>query len=390
MAHDVQPCTTDEGDSSPSKCSDQETEPPEQDVQAAETSDELLASSAPHDAGDSNESLGAERRYARTEPNDDSTPPDASELTFRDVLSVVPDDEFLSRRADEYICDHGAKGTLETLSRAVSSLPSALVPHLCRSSLAALDQTLPLSSPHWAEDCEALGTGCAPLDQLLGGGLVADGGALYEISGPAGAGKTQVAMQVCAAAARAGGSAIYACTEGAPPMARLAALCGSEVAARYVYVERLRTSEHLLQWAGGGRLAYMVRTFTPRVRVIVVDSVAAVYRAEFSDAGARAAHLTALARALRQPCGVVVVCINQVSQAPDRVSGELSATIPALGGAWSALVDTRIFITRVRGCGGSGGRRCASILSSSYLPSDGRKAYFRITGDGVVQDNDYD
>ncbi|HJU13166.1 MAG TPA: ATPase domain-containing protein [Candidatus Nitrosotalea sp.] len=45
-----------------------------------------------------------------------------------------------------------------------------------------------------------ISTGLAKLDKLLGGGI--SGGAIYDIFGPSGTGKTQLAMQICANAIR--------------------------------------------------------------------------------------------------------------------------------------------------------------------------------------------
>ena len=52
----------------------------------------------------------------------------------------------------------------------------------------------------------ALPTGFAKLDSILGGGL--GGGAITDVYGPAGSGKTQLAKQAAAACLARGGSAV--------------------------------------------------------------------------------------------------------------------------------------------------------------------------------------
>lgn len=347
------------------------------------------------------------------------------------ITTETENGDILSEQAHEYVCNNGALNTLETLSRAVSAIPSELIPYLCKASLQSLDQSLPIVAPHLllrnpddgtskrpqavggvhdmdlsALSCELctaarpLSTGCTALDLLLGGGIQTDTPAIVEISGAAGAGKTQVVAQLCVTTAMppSNASSIYASTEGVPPVRRIQSmaesLCrkvglndGSESPARRVFIEQIRTSDHLLSWARL-RLPYLIRTVCPRVRLVVIDSVAAVYRAEFTDAAARASHLTSLVQALKQALSqqeldgkTVCVCVNQVSQSLDRCTGELDSTVPALGTAWGQHVDTRMFLKRV-----SGDRRCARILHSSYLPCDGRAAGFRITAGGVVPD----
>lgn len=186
--------------------------------------------------------------------------------------------------------------------------------------------------------------------------------------------------------------AVLAFTEGPPPMKRMrqidAALCASrEMGAGTllgkVVVEEVRSVDQLLDWARH-RLPYLFRK--TGATVVVIDSVAAVYRPEFDDAISRAGHLVALAAALKKAAadvGGVCVCINQVSQSVG-FDGGLSKTVPALGAAWANCVDTRVFLRRGR----VGGEiRFAKVLHSSFVPSTaGDGAEYRVAEEGIVCD----
>ena len=68
-------------------------------------------------------------------------------------------------------------------------------------------------------------TGCKPVDDCLGGGLLGHG--ITELCGESSAGKTQICLQTLlhaqlpTKARPSWGSVLYLCTEGEPPMARL-------------------------------------------------------------------------------------------------------------------------------------------------------------------------
>lgn len=354
--------------------------------------------------------------------------------------------------AERQVNEHGARDVLEGLSRAITPAPDSMHAYLARAALEALEHPLSVVSPcvSFARTSPAamtdvgdltmlsglllspllqpLSTGCQSIDSLLGGGIPLDTHGLFEVSGAAGAGKTQLVAQLClmcGAPHNAGGQlsmSIYASTEGRPATKRLKMLStalSKRLASRHerlrereqidlagrVVVEHVRTSEHLLEWARF-RLPYLLRE--TGARLVVVDSVAAVFRVELPDPVKRAKVLVHLARALRNACAVhnaACVCVNQVSQAVDPRTGSLDMTVPALGNAWAQLVDTRLFIRRVVM---SRNVRVAHVMHSSYLPSCGGgdgdfnfmgvgragtgvatagSVRFKITGDGVEDDD---
>lgn len=317
------------------------------------------------------------------------------------------------RKARDVVQDKGVFSVLEDLSLPHSRTDPALHPYLSIAVLNALDVSLPIESLVCLQPIprdqinvsplslcisnDVLGTGCESLNGLLGGGIPMDAPAIFEVSGAAGAGKTQLMMQLalmCACPVSAGGldsQSIYVSTEGTAPLSRFLSLSehlSSHLSvphktqlAKRVIIETIRTSEDLLNWALW-RLPYLLRV--TGARLLIIDSIAALYRPEFDDAMLRANHLARLIRAIRIaliPLSAVCVCVNQVSQAVDRFSGNLDKIVPALGASWSGHVSTRIFIARR-----FGGHREAKILHSSYLPDDGRMATFLVAEEGIIND----
>lgn len=352
--------------------------------------------------------------------------------------------------AERQVNEHGARDVLEGLSRAITPAPESMHAYLARAAVEALEHPLSVVSPcvSFARASPAamtdvgdltmlsgllspliqpLSTGCQSIDSLLGGGIPLDTHGLFEVSGAAGAGKTQLVAQLClmcGAPHSTGGQSsmsIYASTEGRPATKRLKMLSTAlskrlasqherlrereqiDLAGRVV-VEHVRTSEHLLEWARF-RLPYLLRETA--ARLVVVDSVAAVFRVELPDPVERAQVLVRLARALRNAVtahNAACVCVNQVSQAIDPRTGSLDMTVPALGNAWAQLVDTRLFIRRIAM---SRNVRVAHVVHSSYLPSSGGvdggfnfmgmgggtglmtggSVRFKITGEGVEDDD---
>jgi DNA-repair protein XRCC3 len=143
------------------------------------------------------------------------------------------------------------------------------------------------------------------------------------------------------------------------------------------------------------------------VRLIVIDSMAGLFRECDGDYAARSKHMFALAGALQRisaqrKCPVVVT--NQVSDVFDgkkctdtsewsvRSSGKL--VTPALGMAWSNCITSRTFLSRVSRHGGtsssaadafdaptSQGRRLHRMFSPRVPPKD--PVSFGITEEGV-------
>ena len=275
-----------------------------------------------------------------------------------------------------------------------------------------------------------LSLGCPVLDAVLDGGLRPG---LNEVVGEAGAAKSQLCFQLLLqvqlplppspptagadlSAYGLDGCALYIGTEGALPIGRLRQLQEGmrtrlpwTAAYDYlssVYVEQCRGLEELQ--SAVQRLPRRVREH--RLRLVVLDSVAAVFRMDERSAAQahKAEALFALSAALRRLSAlqrVVVVVCNQVT---DRFSGpekgrsdggggceeqwamESSGRVvlPALGLSWANCVDVRIGVSRSgRGRGGdgdgdgSGVQRSMEVLFAPHLPR--RRVRFTVDEGGV-------
>jgi DNA-repair protein XRCC3 len=133
-------------------------------------------------------------------------------------------------------------------------------------------------------------------------------------------------------------------------------------------VEQLKSADHLLAWAQW-RLSYLLRE--TGARLIIIDSIAAVYRPEFDDPMTRANHLVqtvaAVKTALREVHGVAV-CVNHVSQRFERSNQSDSLVVPALGPSWSACLSMRIFLDKTISLVTGVATRSLRVLHASHMP----------------------
>lgn len=414
----------------------QSSSEPNVNINSSQISEEIVVRACPHSSLNNDGALSSWMAHLW----------ERGESTLESSVGIeTPEERDMVQAAEREVQEHGARIVLEGLSRAMTPGDEGSRPYLSKCAIEALEHKIPILSPCLSptfslqcsrkdkhnilklSSCFAhvrslpLSTGCRALDELLGGGLPMDTHGLFEVSGPASAGKTQLMVQLCVMCAMPadkggkGAMSIYASTEGRPPVLRVKEMCSTVPRrlfgnvkedndneyieklnlASKIIVERVRTSEHLLDWART-RLPYLLRV--SGAKLVIIDSIAALYRAELPDPVARAKHGVHLARALRNALVVkeaVCVCVNQVSQALDKVTGSLDAVVPALGTGWGQLVDTRLFIRRT-----VGNKRVARVLHSSYLPSsggtvgtmggrrtEGESARFQITGSGVEDDD---
>ncbi|XP_050375255.1 DNA repair protein XRCC3 homolog [Argentina anserina] len=228
---------------------------------------------------------------------------------------------------------------------------------------------------------ETLTLGCPLLDRSLGGGIPCS--SLTELVAESGSGKTQLCLQLSLSAQLPpshGGlsaSSLYLHSEFPFPFRRLRHLSRSFLSSHpnltltnpydNVYVRAVNDARELLDLmpkietlvAGG-------KTRLP-VRLIVIDSVAALFRSEFgnnaSDLKKRSFlffEISGMLKLLARKYGVAVVVTNQVVDFMGEVEGingvrvgnlrELCSSgrrvCPALGLAWSNCVNSRLFLSR--------------------------------------------
>ncbi len=220
--------------------------------------------------------------------------------------------------------------------------------------------------------------GCPPLDELLHGGV--ESGALTELFGEAGAGKTNVCLQLARNAALAGRKTVYIDTEGVS-LERLAQISGDHVdrvRQNVLFFEpySLREQEAIVE-----RVARLAAG-TPEIGLVCFDSATLHYRIALGtgdDVGGRralAAQLHVLAGVARKR-DIPVVITNQVTTNLD--TDELE---PLGGQIVRHLSKAVLRLDKV-----APGRRRATIMKHRSV-QEGLSAEFRLTNAGVVGEGD--
>ena len=150
--------------------------------------------------------------------------------------------------------------------------------------------------------------GCPPIDELLSGGV--ESGALTEFYGEAGAGKTNICLQIARNVAREGRKVVFIDTEGVS-LERLQQMCGADyrrVHANILFFEPFNLREQDTVVDKAQRLA----ASSADVGLLVLDSATLHYRVNLSqgdgvtDRRSLAAQLTRLAEVARKR-GIPVV-----------------------------------------------------------------------------------
>ncbi|MEA3198650.1 MAG: repair protein RadB [Thermoplasmata archaeon] len=219
---------------------------------------------------------------------------------------------------------------------------------------------------------------CGPLDELLHGGV--ESGALTEFFGEAGAGKTNVCLQLARNAALAGRKTVYIDTEGVS-LERLAQMSGDHadrVKQNVLFFEpySLREQEAIVE-----RVARLAAG-APEIGLVIFDSATLHYRIALGtgdDVGGRralAAQLHTLAGVARKR-DIPVVITNQVTTNLD------TDELEPLGGQIVRHLSKAVI--RLDKSGPS--RRRATILKHRSV-AEGLTAEFRITHAGLVGEGD--
>jgi DNA repair protein RadA len=227
-------------------------------------------------------------------------------------------------------------------------------------------------------------TGSKNLDTLLGGGVETQ--AITEFYGDFGSGKTQICHTLCVNCqlppeeGGLGGVAIYLDTEGTFRPERLHQIAES----RGLNAEEILQRVILCKIYNSNHLEVIVRALGKyierfKAKLVVVDSIISLHRAEFIGRGTlaeRQQRLNSLIhRLLRQSeiYNVAVVLANQVQTKPDAFFGD--PTRPAGGNVIAHACTYRVYLKK------AGLNRTATMVDSPYHPySDVR---FRITGKGI-------
>ena len=218
------------------------------------------------------------------------------------------------------------------------------------------------------------------LNNLLSGGF--ETGSIVEVFGQYGSSKTQIAHQLAVSTQLTGGKAVYIDTENTfrperiTDMAKALNLDISEVL-KNIKVARAYNSDHQML------LAEKVEELLQEdkaIRVVIVDSLTSLFRAEYVGRGTLATrqqkinrHMHTLAK-MADLYNVCVFVTNQVMSKPDQFFGDPTE---AIGGHIVGHNSTfRIYLRR-----GKKGTRVAKLIDSPNLPEN--ECSFMITQNGI-------
>jgi DNA repair protein RadB len=206
-----------------------------------------------------------------------------------------------------------------------------------------------------------------PLDKLLDGGIETD--AITNIYGPAGSGKTNIAISTTLANEK---KTIYIDTEGSFSLERFTQLGGNEkLLKKLIFIE-------IATWGEQNEKVKNLLSITDGVGLIVIDSIVALYRLELSNdnfqhmnrqLATQYSMLSSICRKFKIP----VLVTNQVYSMGDNVE----LTSRTIGKYWSkALVELKKTERD--------SHRLAILRKHRSLP-EGRKIEFIIEQNGLKE-----
>jgi len=240
------------------------------------------------------------------------------------------------------------------------------------------------------ENISYITTGSKQFDELLGGKGV-ESRAITEAFGAYGSGKTQLGLtlavntQLPADKGGTNGKAVFIDTEGTFRPARIKQIAegigaNPEKVLKNIFVARAFNSDHqvlLLE-----KITEMIKAGEP-IKLLIVDSLTAHFRAEFAGRGQLADRQQKLNRymhdimKLAETYNLAVYVTNQVMANPAQMFGDPTT---AIGGNIVGHASTyRLYLRR-----GKQGSRVAKLIDSPNLPDN--ECVFWVTNNGVVDD----
>ncbi len=233
-------------------------------------------------------------------------------------------------------------------------------------------------------------TGSKNIDNLLGGKGV-EGRAITEAFGAYGSGKTQVGLtlavnvQLPEEKGGANGKCVFIDTEGTFRPSRIRQIsekmgANSEKVLKNIFVARAFNSDHqvlLLE-----KIGEMIKDGEP-IKLLIVDSLTAHFRAEYSGRGQLADRQQKLNKYLHdimklaETYNLAVYVTNQVMTNPAQMFGD--PTTPIGGNIVGHASTYRMYLRR-----GKAGSRVAKLIDSPNLPDD--ETIYYVTEAGVVDD----
>lgn len=236
-----------------------------------------------------------------------------------------------------------------------------------------------------------LTTGCNTLNELLGGGVETQ--AITEFYGEFGSGKTQIAHQltinVQLPKEKSGldGSAIIIDTENTFRPERIQQMAEGveldyEGLLKNIHVARAYNSSHqMLLVERASELAEQLKESEYPVKLIIVDSLTAHFRAEYVGRGTLANRQQQLNKHLHDLMrfgdlnNAAVIVTNQVMSKPDAFFGD--PTRPIGGHILGHTATFRLYLRKSKG-----EKRIARLVDSPSLPEG--EAVFSVTKEGLV------
>ncbi len=231
-----------------------------------------------------------------------------------------------------------------------------------------------------------LSTCSIEFNNLFGGGIETQ--AITEMFGKFGSGKTQVAHQLAVTVQMPkeegglDGGAVYIDTENTFRPERIQQMANAlkldpEEILKNIHVARAYNSDHQMLLAE--KAAEIVKE--NNVKLLVVDSLTAHFRAEYTGRGTLASrqqklnrHMHTLQRKISDMHNVAVLVTNQVMSRPDILFGDPTAPI---GGHIVGHHSTfRVYLKK-----GKGSKRIASLIDSPNMPD--ADCVFEVLTDGI-------
>ena len=237
------------------------------------------------------------------------------------------------------------------------------------------------------KDVHYINTGSKNFDALLGGKGV-ESRAITEAYGAFGSGKTQLGLtlavhvQLPKEQGGANGKAVFIDTEGTFRPERIKQIAegigaNPEKVLKNILVARAFNSDHQMLLLD--RIGELIKEGEP-IKLMIIDSLTAHFRAEFSGRGQLADRQQRLNRYLHQLMklaeqhNIVVYVTNQVMANPAMMFGDPTT---AIGGNIVGHASTyRIYLRR-----GKAGSRVAKLIDSPNLPDN--EAQFFVTTKGL-------
>jgi len=236
-----------------------------------------------------------------------------------------------------------------------------------------------------------IGTGSKNLDNLLGGKGV-ETKSITECYGAFGSGKSQlgftlsVRVQMPLDMGGANGKAVFVDTEGTFRPERIRQIAtglglNPEGVLKNILVARAFNSDHQILLLD--KVTEMIKNGEP-IKLIVIDSLTAHFRAEFSGRGQLADRQQKLNKYLHnlmklaEQHNIAIYVTNQVMSNPGMMFGD--PTTPIGGNIVGHASTYRIYLRR-----GKKGSRVAKLIDSPNLPDS--ETIFFVSGKGVTDDD---